>query len=306
MLKLKLITLFVIIFLVSASLPSQAADNSFGVSPATISNAHLLPGSHYEEEMIFSRADPAKNATALIIMDNFSGKDWIKFEPGLEVSLPKGEQRVPVKIIIDVPAKAAYGEYQGSIMVKLQNEGLSGQVVLAPAVSLTVSLTVSKEKNASLKVLQVQIPDFNSGKDGNLVLRASNQGNVAKAFSKITLDIKDLQNNSVKQTEITTIKAIEPFKEAEQQLKFAGKDLVAGEYHALVEIFDDNVSSYNDTIVFSVLDASASGSDNGIDSVSNRYRFGNAVMFCGIFIIVLTLILLLFLMNRKKRKESKR
>ena len=91
-----------------------ASENSFGVSPALIHNSQLLRGSHYEQQIILSRADPRQDAVAIIRLDESSVRDWISIKSGFEVQMPAGERRVPMIVEIDVPEDAALRDYIGN------------------------------------------------------------------------------------------------------------------------------------------------------------------------------------------------
>lgn len=287
---------------------SHAASNSLGISPPSIRNSMLLPGSKYEQEIVLSRSQPESTAIANITLEGDLA-EWITFSPSNQVTMPQGEQRVTIKAIVNVPQDAALGDYKGTAYVKLQDPNASGQVILAPAVAIDINLKVGTESYSILKVLTAEIPDSFQNGDITLKLKISNEGNAPKALSKVIVKFMDMNKQELKTYETNAIQATASFSIEEQSIIIPDQGLEVGEYFVEVEAFDGITSLYKDTLVFNVLEQqyvpvpqTSTIPSQTIDS--NKVIVSTVLMVCGALLISWVL-LYLVLMRKKKEDKSK-
>lgn len=287
---------------------SKAASNSLGISPPSIRNTMLIPGSRYEQEIVLSRSQPDSMAIANITLEGDLAK-WITFSPSNQITMPQGEQRVTIKAIVNVPQDAVLGAYTGKAYVRLQDPSASGQVVLAPAVAIDVNIKIGTESYSILKVLTVEIPDSSKNGNINLILKISNEGNAPKALSKVVLKFMDMKKQVLKTYETTSIKATSAFSVQEQTIVIPDQGLEMGEYFVEVEAFDGETSLYKDTLVFNVLgqqyiptpiitDAPSQGSS------SDKVIISTSLIVCGALLVSLSLLYIIF--TRKKKDNKKK
>lgn len=248
------ILLFFGIFLFVIQKVQAEESSSLGVSPAYIRNDILLKGSYYEEELVISRANPDTEAKAILELDIKDVQNWISFKPGFEVPLPKGEQRVTVNAIIDVPDDALLGIYKGYIRVKLEEPNEEGGVTLVPSVRLDVDLTVIDENKSAFEVRLVDIEDFPRNYPLVLKMKIKNAGNVEVKPSKVMLNIKDLSQNFIKDLESNEISEIAPFVLGEVEVTFEDHNLHTGDYFGEITVYDGEKVSFDDRVVFTVLE----------------------------------------------------
>ena len=127
------------------------AQAGFGVSPPSITNDHLIPGQSFEKTIYLVRGNPTEELTAEVIIDAPKIRDWITIEKGLNFPLPKGIQQVPMKVIINVPKDADFGNYQGFITVKAISSGQKGQVSIVLAGGIDISIAVTDKEASNLE-----------------------------------------------------------------------------------------------------------------------------------------------------------
>ena len=78
----------------------------FGITPSTVGNDHLLPGSHFEETVYLVQSKPEKDLLAKIEVDAPEIKNWVSIDRGFEFTIPAGSQQFPIKVIIDKIGRA--------------------------------------------------------------------------------------------------------------------------------------------------------------------------------------------------------
>jgi hypothetical protein len=280
----------------------QDSSSSLGVSPPYINNQNLLPGNTFIQEFVFSRSNPDSNATAVIEFDSEELASWIKFEPGLEIKMPKGESRVNVKAIISVPKDAQLREYKGFARVKLNIDDTEGQVILVPSIRLDINLTIGNSNISDLKVRSALIESFASGRRLPLIVKIQNNGNIDEGIDKIILSVKDINDTISENFEISENKDVNSF--TIQDIRYEIKNsLVKGNYFASIEIFKDEKSVYKDTLAFEVTEGSGFNIFNTNNTLINKV--GNGLMTIGTVILSFIALYLLFFLF-KKNKKSKR
>ncbi len=230
----------------------EASEISIGVSPSSFSNDSLMPGSYYEQEIIISRANPDTDAKAVIEIEECSVENWISFDPGSEIELPKNEQRVTAKIKVDVPEYADLGSYNGYLRIKLVREESDGQVTLVPAVRMDIDMKVTNVEVVDLEVKMVNIEDFAEGQTMIVMLRILNKGNVSSSLSKVKVDILDLDENKIVSIEKDEIDPVAPFTLDDIDVEYDNVDLDIGEYFADVFAYNDSCI-YEDRVAFKVI-----------------------------------------------------
>ncbi len=222
----------------------------FGISPGHITNDRLYPGASFETKFILSRGNPTEDHQAQFSVDAPEIEDWFTFLPSEQVLLPKGEQRVPVTVKIDVPKDAEYKNYKGYLNVKavpVGGERESGVSVVLGA-RLDVNLNVSK---VEIIDFVIRNPHVLWGKEGfhwwkielpakiGISMNVENTGNVDSAPGMVAIEVWGLNwKNMVAEGSGQPQEKVKPFekKDIETVVKL---DLEPGKYWALVKIFKD-------------------------------------------------------------------
>ena len=247
-----LIIVSLILFLFCANI----AFAGFGITPSTIWNDHLLPGSHFEETIYLVQSKPEKDLLAKIEVDAPEIKDWVSIDRGFEFTIPAGTQQFPIKVIIDVPQKAEFKNYDGKIWVKtmpVAKEG-EGMVTVALGAIISLNLRVSSEEIYGFAFRGITIKDVEEGRPVKVTVTLQNVGNTESAPSKIHLDVYDAYLNNVLQSgDITKIEPLKAFETREIVIKFPNK-LALGSYFGSVQVFKDEKSIGEAKVIFNVLE----------------------------------------------------
>lgn len=229
---------------------------SFGVSPSQVVNDHLLSGSHFEQDIIISRATPGEELRAEVTVDAPEIESWFSFSPGKEFSLPKGEQRVPMTVIIDVPEGTPLGEYKGFLRIRAIpiGEGQAGITVVEGA-RVDVGLVLTEVEITDFIIRLLDISDIEEGRPIKLLIKAENAGNKEASLTKAHLDIFDLSDNLLESLDDYGLEPIKPFETKEIYGEFPTK-LGPGEYYAQAQVFQREEVLREEKIYFRILEAS--------------------------------------------------
>jgi len=183
----------VVVFLATA----QMALAGFGVTPPYFRNDSLTRNSTYKQQILLVRGDPNSALKASVVIDAPEIADWITIEGGNEFELPKGQQKVPMQVMVQVPANADFKTYSGAIRVKTgpaDDEVQSGAVNISLGAQINIDLNVIDREIKDFRVVRINISDLNEGhKLGWLYfpgkirfgMMLENTGNVDVAPSKV-------------------------------------------------------------------------------------------------------------------------
>ncbi|MEK7638662.1 MAG: hypothetical protein AAB388_00730 [Patescibacteria group bacterium] len=175
----------------------------FGITPPYVKNTSLTRNSVYEQQILLVRGDPDVAQKAEITIDAPEIESWIEIVEGENISLPRGEQKVPMTVRVTVPSDAEFKEYEGSIRIRTVPE--DGQVAIG-AVSISlgalvdIELSVIDKQIKDFRIRKVAVDDLNEGhKLGWLFfpgkirfkMLVENTGNVDIAPSKVDFRIYD-------------------------------------------------------------------------------------------------------------------
>jgi len=308
MLRKKIILPFLIFLLfISWAVPAEAG---FGVSPPTIRNRQLTPGSTFKKEIRLLRSLSDGDLLAQIKIDAPEIDSWISIDKGEEFLLPKGELQVPMLVSFNIPKDAELGDYTGHINVRVipTEDEKKGGVAIALGARIDIDLSLTNVSFADFLVRVVAVPDFERlGPPWNwkvwrslyeklfykikVVLDIENKGNIAIAPSKVTIDVYDISKKKLLQTsEDKSLKKIDSFSRDKIEALFPTK-LSVGQYWSKVRIYKGSqvVNFYE--IAFTVEEHGVLGK-----SVSNLGIWPWLVL--GGLILIALLIILLFIKIR--------
>ncbi len=223
-----------------------------GISPGGIFNDHLKPGAHLEEDIIISRSDPDEELIATIEPDLGEMNDWFKFVPGRTFILPKGEQQVKVKAIVDVPSNVQFKDYTGYIRVKAQPEERPSGVSIVKGARLEIAVATTEFDVSQLIVRSVKTNSPHVGDPLELSMLIENSGNTDLAPTKITIDFTDLQDKSVDSIIESDIVPVPAYETKTVTTKII-QDLPAGEYFANVKVWLGDKLLREEKVVVNVL-----------------------------------------------------
>ncbi|MFQ6083622.1 MAG: hypothetical protein ACE5WD_09695 [Candidatus Aminicenantia bacterium] len=236
------------IFLIIGSV--KPAEAGFGISPSHIQNQLLYPGASFETRIILSRGQPTEDLRAEISIDAPEVEDWITINPGTEFLLPKGEQRVPMFVNIDIPEDAEYKNYKGYIYVKtvpVEAEKRGG-VAIALGARLDLDLTVTEIEIIDFIIRNLRIQSSEEGFHWwkialptkiKLLMNVENTGNVEAAPNRVKIEIWDLNwKDLIAESVDSSLAKVKPFEKKEVTAVFP-LELGPGDYWTKISVFKD-------------------------------------------------------------------
>jgi len=298
--------ILIIVFLILFVFYANISFAGFGITPSTIWNDHLLPGSHFEETIYLVQSRPEKDLLAKIEVDAPEIKDWISIDRGLEFTIPAGNQQFPIKAIIDVPQNAEFKNYDGKIWVKTApalKEG-EGMVTVALGAIISLNLRVSAEEVQGFVFRGIDIKDTEKGRPIKISVAIQNVGNIENKPTKIHLDVYDAYLKKILQSsDITNIESIKPFEAKQIIIKFPNK-LELGSYFGSVSIYKDDKTVGEGKMAFNVLERTA--------LIYKIFRHWYSWVILGLLILIVVVLILrkklkeIIIKWRIKRREKKR
>jgi hypothetical protein len=214
------------------------------------------------------RGTPDTELVANISVDTPGFRDWIEVVEGKEIILPKGEQKVPMTVRVQVPEDAEFKDYEGRIRIRTQpsaDQLKEGAVNISLGAQVDVELTVIDKVIEDFRVRRIDVSDLNEGsKMGWLYFPGrikfgmflENTGNVPVSPTRVTFDIYDTQGNVLlEETEnLGDIKNIAPYATEEVTAAIPTR-LPAGNYVARYEIFNGEEVKQSGQVNLSILEA---------------------------------------------------
>ena len=241
------------LFVAFFAMVGQTALAGFGVSPPSLQNKNLVPGSYYEQVIYLVQATPDKTLHATVKVDAGKINKWITIENGDTFDIPRGSQQFPMKIAVAVPADAAYGEYKGTITVNTVPEGATSGVQVTLGAEIAVDLTVSSLKVSSFSIQSFKIPDATKGSPIDLVIKVKNEGNINDGPTKASLVFYDqYHNKQLGQAEQNITDKVRSFSTKDLTVSFPNS-LDVGQYWADVKIFSGDQAIITSKVVFNVV-----------------------------------------------------
>lgn len=257
---------------------NATARAGFGVSPPTITNTQLTPGSIYKQQIMLLRSSADEELKVKVKINATEIESWMSIDRGEEFMLPKGELQVPMVVTFKIPKGAELGNYTGNINVRIAPaDDKGGGVAIALGARIDINLSLTNVSYADFLVRVISIPDFErlgapwswkiwSGLYNKLfykirvVMSLENKGNVKVAPSKVAIEVWDLtKKDLLEKHEDKKLDTVKPFSTGEVTAKFSTK-LPVGQYWAKIKVYkgQEVVNFYE--IAFSVAKPGALGS----------------------------------------------
>ena len=174
----------------------------FGITPPYVSNTSLTRNSIYEQQILLVRSNTNAEQIAEITVDAPEISDWIEVVEGDEIALPRGVQKVPMTVRVQVPDDADFKSYSGRIRIRTLPAGdvARGAVNISLGALVDIDLTVIDREIRDFRVRKISVDELNEGsKVGWLFfpgkiqfdMLIENTGNVPVAPTKVEFRIFD-------------------------------------------------------------------------------------------------------------------
>ena len=224
---------------------------AFGISPPWVHADRLIPGSHYEQIIYLTQAQPEQDLDIEVKMDPSEINDWFTFEPGENFTIPSGIQQFPMKVIVNVPKDAAYEVYSGRIRIRAISGG-EGQVAVLVGAIADVRVQVSGEEYSDFKVRNIKVKHIEEGWPLKAYIKIENLGNVKIRPSRVHFTVYDqYETKVIKGGDAKNMNWIEPFETGEVIAEMA-VDLELGDYWVETTILKDGKEVLKEKSYFSV------------------------------------------------------
>ena len=183
----------------------------------------------------------------------------------MRLHFPRGEQKVPMTVRVQVPSDAEFQQYSGRIRIRTlpaDGELRRGAVNISLGAVVQLDLTVIDKEIRDFRVRRIDFPDLNAGhKVGWLYFPGriqfgmviENTGNVNVAPSRVAMEIYDRQGGVLlEETEhLGRIKTVEPFATKKVTANLPTR-LPAGNYLSRYKIYNSEEVVQQGEIAFSI------------------------------------------------------
>ena len=279
--------LFSFIVLSLFSFHKNVALAGFGISPPSIVNKDLVPGSSYSQDvyLLQSTSDVDLNVAATVNAGAIGS--WIKIENGNNFVIPKGTQKFPMKVTISVPTDTKSGEYKGTINLNTsaageQKSGVSVNI----AANITIDLVVSSKVVSNFSIQNFKISDMLKGSPINLVMKVRNDGNVENGPTKASITFFDqYDSKQLGQQDVAITEKVNSFETKDISAEFVNNfDL--GSYWAHIKIYSNDQVLVDSKVVFNVVSSElvpVKENEKASSSMVWVYILGAVVVILGVW-----------------------
>lgn len=286
-------------------LKNEVAFAGFGVSPASVSNQNLVPGSFYEQDVFLVQSHPDVDLNAVVTVDAGKINNWIKIENGNSFVIPKDVQQFPMKVDVMVPSDAAFANYKGTITVSTSPVGVQKDgVSVTLGANIAVDLNVTSLKVSDFSIQNFQIPDTTVGSPIKFLIKVKNDGNVENGPTKVGLTFFDqYHSKQLSQQEEPITEKVGSFQTKDISVEFPN-NLAVGQYWADVKIYSEDKTIVDSRIIFNVVKESPNASkNNGSINLSQLPAWAYlAIAIVGFLIVI---VLIVGVLPRKKKTTTK-
>ena len=232
---------------------TSVAHAGFGITPPYVKNTSLTRNSIYEQQILLVRGDASAAQVAEVSVDAPEIQDWITVVEGDRISMPRGEQKVPMTVRINVPGDADFSNYEGKIRIRTVPEDgqvSAGAVNISLGALVDIDLQVIDREIKDFRVRKVSVGELNEGHKflwlffpGKVRFDMSieNTGNVDVAPSRVELRIFDRSGKVLlEETDnIGRIDELTPYATGDVMAEIPTR-LPAGSYIARYQIYNDD------------------------------------------------------------------
>ncbi len=298
------LTLF--IFFISQSGVALAG---FGISPPTVANKNLVPGSFYEQNIYLIQGTPDQDLNATVAVDAGAINSWITIENGNSFNIPKGTQQFAMKVDVNVPPTAALGNYKGKIHINtLPATKNPGGVQVTLGAEVAINLDVTDIKVSDFSIRNFQIPDVAKGAPIKFIIKVKNEGNVENGPTKVSLTFFDqYHSKQLGQQDEDITEKVQSFQTKDISVDFPN-NLDLGSYWADVKIYSGNKVAVDSKMVFNVVSPSVIAKNKQKGFVFPMPNFSAippwVYMLIGAVIVIIVLIIIIIIILRKNKNNG--
>lgn len=277
--------LFIAVFFL---LGVNTAFAGLGISPSQMIVPNLSKGAHVEQTFILSRSDPKENFYFTVTMEGAT-KDWTTLDKGAKFTMPAGEQRFPVTVIVNIPKDAANGNYKGGIRLVSSSKspnGISGSgasTVLAALIQ--TDFTITGEQVLKYDISSIGIQNIEEGSPLEVSVTVINAGNVMARPTKVQVEVYDKFNKEkLESTNVTEMGSVEAFATGDIVIPVPTK-LGMDQYWARISAYKDESLLKAENLVFEIVPVGSLQKNGNLKEIicNKKADIGETVKITGVF-----------------------
>lgn len=256
--RLNTILIIAMALAMGISLRSGAPESkaAFGTSPPWVRNDHLLPGTTFEQIINLSRNNPDTEMQVTVRLDGDKEiLKWVKIVDKDELIMKKGQEVLPMKVIVKIPRRAALKDYRGGIFVTLEplqtgGSQQGGTVAIKLGAHISVELSVIGEKVEDYRVNSISLLVLEEGEPFRFNVDVLNLGNTEITELDGQIDIYDANETRILKslTFGSLTEPISPDEKITSQVIFEQFILDPGDYWVVVKVFKDGEVTYENRL----------------------------------------------------------
>jgi hypothetical protein len=270
------------------TLVANTAFAGLGISPSQMITPNLSKGSHMERTFVLSRSDPKEDLYFKVTTEG-STKDWTTIDKGMEFTMPAGEQRFPIVVIVNVPKDIANGEYKGGIRLVSSSKspdkiGGSGASTALSALIQT-DFTITGEQVLEYEISSIEIQNVEEGFPLDVSITIINTGNVTARPTKVHVEVFDKLNKKLLESQdITEMGSVEPFETGDIAIPVPTK-LGIDQYWTRISAYKDEALLKEQSLVFEIVEVGSLQKNGNLKEIlcNKEAAIGETVKITGVF-----------------------
>jgi hypothetical protein len=282
--KIASILFFCAFFLLAAN----AVFAGLGISPSQMILPNLSKGSHVERTFVLSRSDPKEDFYFTATMEGAT-KDWTTLNKGMEFTMPAGEQRFSIVVIVNIPKDIANGEYKGGIRLesssKSPNETSENGASISLSALIQTDFTITGEQILEYEISSIKIQTIEEGSPLEVSLTIINTGNVEARPTKVHVEVFDkFDENMLESQDIVEMGSVEPFVTGDITIPVPTK-LGIDQYWARISVYRDEVLLKEQSLVFEIVEVGSLQKNGNLKELlcNQKVAIGEVVKITGVF-----------------------
>lgn len=289
----------------------------FGITPPYVHSERLTRGTVYKQVINLVRSDPNQDLQTEITTNIPGADSWFSVDVGKSFILPKGQQQMPITIIVNVPKDAPYQEFKGSIRIRtapvagaVSGSGVS--IALGAQVDVDVKVV---DKIFDFEVRRVSVQDLEEGRmiwglffPGKIrfLMTIENTGNTEFGPTRVHLDIYDSEMETLLESTDNTngIKKLAAFSTQDVVAELPTR-LPAGRYIAKYTIYKNADIAQQNTLNLSVSTVgTVIGYEGyGFDGLSLTDKL-KAIAAIGVPVLLFLVLIVIVIRKRRPRRRT--
>ena len=274
-------------FLVFLSIPGVVFAG-LGISPSQMITPNLSKGSHMEKTFVLSRSDPTEDLYFKVTTEGAT-KDWITLDKGTEFTMPKGQQRFPILVIVNIPKDAANGEYKGGIRLESSSKSPDktggSEASTALAALIQTDFTITGKQVLEYEISSIRIQTIEEGSPLEVSLTIINTGNVEARPTKVHVEVFDKLNKKLLESQdITEMGSVEPFETGDIAFTVPTK-LGINQYWTRISAYRDEALLKEESLVFEIVEVGSLQKNGDLKELlcNQKAAIGETVKITGVF-----------------------